>query len=109
MSADRYKIRTLGALVSKSGLDPRLEKVLAGLGMLTVAQLYAAMKSAPEAFQELVKDYDISFEDLSLLVAKELPEEDRARLAAAPSGEFGMGQLGSAPKTGRNIIRRSEK
>lgn len=109
MSEDRYKIRTSGALVSKSGLDPRLERVLSGLGLVTVAQLYAAMKSAPEAFQELLKDYDISFEDLSQLVVSELSEEDRVRLASVLGVEYGMGQLGAPPASGRNVIRRNEK
>lgn len=109
MSADRYKIRTSGSLLNSTGLDPRLTKVLTGLGMTTVVQLYSAMEAAPAAFVELLKDYEIGFDDLLSLVSAKLSEEDKARLAAVPTRDYGMGQLGPAPDVGPNIIRRTEK
>lgn len=109
MSSERYKLNTTGLHLTDAGVDPRLERVMTGLGMLTTTQLYGAMVASPDAFKQLLQDYDISYSDLCSLLEKYLSEEDRKRFAGQPVVEYGMGQLGTPPSTGRTVIRRDQK
>lgn len=110
MSEDRYKVKTSGTMVSQAGLDPRLERVLTGLGLLSVPQLFSAMQAAPEAFRELLKDFNVSYEEMTKIVSEALSVEERQRLTNVSQTDYSMGHLGvPPPSTGRNVIRRNEK
>ena len=113
MSDERYKLNLGGARLSSAGLDPRLERVLHGLGLASIPQLYGVIKSSPEAIQKLVEDFDVDFDTLSSLVNEVLTAEEKARLdVPVPVENQGMGANLFEPHAGNSsstIIRRDSK
>ena len=108
---DKYKINFSGSTVGNAGFDPVLERVLEGLGFMSVAQLYGAMLASPDAFRELLKDYNVTYECMEKSILEQLTDQEKAELSERIDKRYSMGQnLGNGPKdTGRTVIRREPK
>ncbi len=108
MEPNKFKIQKTGSLVRNAGLDPRVERVLIGLGMQTVPQLYSAMKASPTAFEELLKDYSLTYKEVMDILEPELTQADKERMAEADMGELSMGfMMSQPPSVLPNVIERS--
>lgn len=108
MEPNKFKIQKTGSLVRNAGLDPRVERVLIGLGMQTVPQLYSAMKASPTAFEELLKDYSLTYKEVMDLLEPELTQADKDRMAEVDMSERAMGFMMSQPPSALpNVIQRN--